>query len=174
MTENPNSPACLDIAGLFYVLDKGIVLEYLLAIYKANLMKNKQGFTLIELMIVISIIGILAAIALPAYQTYTKKARFSEVVLAAATVRTNIDTCFQGRGNYILTNCDSISEVSIDASAVASANNVNSISIVPTTALVIATGESSVDSATYTLLPTPVNDSLVWTVSGTCIAAGLC
>lgn len=137
-------------------------------------MSIQKGFTLIELMIVVAIIGMLAAIALPAYQVYTKKARFTEVILAAATVRTNIDTCFQGRGDYILANCDTVSKVSIDASAVTNANNVNSISIAPTSALVTATGEPSVGSATYTLLPTPNNDTLNWTAGGTCIAAGLC
>ena len=50
----------------------------------------QKGFTLIELMIVVAIIGILAAIALPAYQDYTKKAKMSEPVLAASSCRTTI------------------------------------------------------------------------------------
>lgn len=50
----------------------------------------QKGFTLIELMIVVAIIGILAAVALPAYQDYTARAKVSEVVLAASTCRTTI------------------------------------------------------------------------------------
>ncbi|NMG72716.1 pilin [Parazoarcus communis] len=52
--------------------------------------KMQQGFTLIELMIVVAIIGILAAVALPAYQDYTTRAKVSEVMLAASSGRTNI------------------------------------------------------------------------------------
>ena len=70
--------------------------------------KMQKGFTLIELMIVVAIIGILAAIALPAYQDYTKRAKMSELILAASACRTTItevyqsasSTAFPGSGSF--------------------------------------------------------------------------
>ena len=70
----------------------------------------QKGFTLIELMIVIAIIGILAAVALPAYQDYTVKARTSEVVLAASSCRSTITDLVQNApvaalNNILLNSC---------------------------------------------------------------------
>ena len=64
----------------------------------------QQGFTLIELMIVVAIIGILAAVALPAYQDYTVRAKMSEVILAASSCRTTITEVWQSGGSAPLAN----------------------------------------------------------------------
>ena len=58
----------------------------------------QQGFTLIELMIVVAIIGILAAIALPAYQDYTIRSKVSEVILAASGTKTSVAEWYQSKG----------------------------------------------------------------------------
>lgn len=61
--------------------------------------KTQQGFTLIELMIVIAIIGILAAVALPAYQDYTKRAKMSEIMVLASAAKTTASEYYLSTGS---------------------------------------------------------------------------
>ena len=59
------------------------------------MVKTQKGFTLIELMIVIAIIGILAAVAVPQYSQYTKRAKFSEVKIAVSPIKSAVEDCYQ-------------------------------------------------------------------------------
>ncbi|MED5523566.1 MAG: prepilin-type N-terminal cleavage/methylation domain-containing protein [Pseudomonadota bacterium] len=138
-------------------------------------MKKQQGFTLIELMIVVAIVGILAAIALPAYQTYTKKAKFAEVVAATGAVKSAVEVCVQTNGlsaasSVDTTTCGSLGTVSAGSGT----GYVDSVAW--GSSAITAKGTAAVDSATYILDATVTNGQVEWktNASSSCLSAGLC
>jgi len=134
---------------------------------RRSIARNVQkGFTLIELMIVVAIIGILAAVALPAYQDYTKRAKVSEIILAASSCRTSISEVYQtGTASAMAIDgwgCESASQTSKYVAAVHT--DANGIIKVTAGAGIDATG---VDGLILTLVPTDATGATAMTYSGT-------
>ncbi|MFZ7318657.1 pilin [Comamonas jiangduensis] len=126
----------------------------------------QKGFTLIELMIVVAIIGILAAVALPAYQDYTVRAKSSELLLAAGSARTCVTEAYQ---NDVSTGLN-------DACAIQAYGKIAS-AVVTSSGVITVTGNTSeVKGTAITLSPTPASGTVTWkcTASPTKYAPSSC
>ncbi len=138
----------------------------------------QKGFTLIELMIVVAIIGILAAVALPAYTSYTNKAKFSEVILATASAKTAVELCAQTAAVSPIAGCVQGSNgvpATIGAvdGAVAAGKYVafvdtTAAGVITAQAIAALEGSVATKGATYILTPAYSATGVTWTVSGTC------
>ena len=155
-------------------------------------MKNLQkGFTLIELMIVVAIIGILAAVAIPAYSDYTKKAKATELVQGASGLKAAIEICMSDFPDSYATQCVAGSNgIAANVTSADAATALTGSKVVKGKAvaagvqgtngpvITITATDSLKDSAgavlTYTLTPVAGSAGIGWTAGGTCVVANFC
>jgi type IV pilus assembly protein PilA len=130
--------------------------------------KVQQGFTLIELMIVVAIIGILAAIAIPAYQDYTIRAQVSEGLNLSAGAKAAVSEFYMDRGAFPGTNLLAGLSLAntITGNYVNSVNVVNGLITVTYSSAGAFSANALINGATLTLSPATTAGSVVWTCAG--------
>lgn len=124
-------------------------------------------------MIVVAIIGILASIAIPAYQDYNLKAKYAEIVSATQSVRTAVSMCLQeNAGNA--TSCDTAAELGINLPTPKYATG--AITLTAGSAAINATGNAAAGGFSYIITPNLAAGNTVvgWSQTGTCEAAKVC
>lgn len=150
--------------------------------------KSTLGFTLLEMLIVIAIIGILAALAIPTYQSYLNKTKFTEIILATVPYKTAIASCALQEG--MITNCVNSTDGTGQYGIPPAINNspnihsyIKSITVIPIDANHVQIAASSQhigsDNISYTYLldgEYQSNGQIIWTKdeNSSCIAHGLC
>lgn len=124
---------------------------------------SSQGFTLIELMIVVAIIGILAAVAIPAYQDYSVRSKVSEGLSLAAGAKSRVEETRIALGNFPSTH-DSYGLATPTSIA---GNNVLSVEVQPGGIIVVSfTADTALIGATLNLTPSVTGGSLRWSCTG--------
>jgi type IV pilus assembly protein PilA len=118
----------------------------------------QKGFTLIELMIVVAIIGILAAVALPAYQDYTIRAKVSELILATGAAKIAIEECSQT--NNTISNCGANQTVNVGPTSKVSSSAVSAGGVIKVAGSNASTSVGTV--VTIVLTPAFSNGAVTW------------
>jgi type IV pilus assembly protein PilA len=139
--------------------------------------KYNPGFTLLELMITVAIVAIIAAIAIPSYMDYTKKAHYSELVRATAPYKLGIVECYNIHGNFSSCTSGTGTIYGIPPSISAPPNPDSAISKITVSSGVITAIPNSINGLTpdeiYVLTPTASNGMVSWTASGKGVEDGL-
>ena len=134
--------------------------------------ESRAGFSLLELLVVVALIGILATYAVPTYRHYLQKTRFIEVIQAVHNVRLAQSLCLLQQAGA-LPQCDSYNKLGL--SAPANTANTADVAITSSSGLITGTGTTAAGGYTYILTPSSdASDQLSYSISGTCVTAGFC